>query len=90
MSDQDSAAKRHRQSEKRRVRNRSIRSRVRNSIRTFLDAIESKNKDAATQQLGEVTKLIDAAAGKGVYHRNTAARTKSRLAKRLHVLESAE
>ncbi len=90
MNERDSAAKRHRQSEKRRVRNRSIRSRVRNSIRKYLEAVDATNNDVASERLSEVTKLIDAAAGKGVYHRNTAARTKSRLHKKLSALNSAE
>jgi small subunit ribosomal protein S20 len=90
LNERDSAAKRHRQSEKRRVRNRSIRSRVRSSIRKYLEAVDATNKDVASERLSEVTKLIDSAAGKGVYHRNTAARTKSRLHKKLSALNSAE
>lgn len=90
MNERDSAAKRHRQSEKRRVRNRSIRSRVRSSIRSYLEAVDASNGDMAAERLAEVTKLIDSAAGKGVYHRNTAARTKSRLHKRLSALKSTE
>jgi small subunit ribosomal protein S20 len=45
--------------------------------------VDANSKDAATEQLLVVTKLIDTAAGKGVYHKNTAARTKSRLHKKL-------
>lgn len=84
MIGQGSAAKRHRQSEKRRVRNRAVRSRVRSSIRSFLAAAEANDKDGASTQLQTITKLIDTAAGKGVYHKNTAARTKSRLRKKLN------
>jgi len=81
-----SAAKRHRQSEKRRVQNRAVRSKVRSGIKKFLEAVDAKNKDGATEQLRVVSKLIDTAAGKGVYHKNTAARTKSRLHKKLNAM----
>lgn len=81
---QGSAAKRHRQSEKRRVRNRAVRSKVRSGIKKFLEAVDAQNKETASEQLRSVTKLIDTAAGKGVYHKNTAARTKSRLHRKLN------
>ncbi|MFP4643712.1 MAG: 30S ribosomal protein S20 [Spirochaetales bacterium] len=81
-----SAQKRHEQSEKRRVRNRSVRSEVRTGIRKFKSAIAANDAEAAEQQLAKITKLIDAGAGKGVYHRNTAARTKSRLNRKLKTL----
>ncbi|TVQ24115.1 MAG: 30S ribosomal protein S20 [Spirochaetaceae bacterium] len=84
MRDQSSAAKRHKQSEKHRIRNRAVRSQVRTNIRKFLAAVESDTKDAAGEQLHRVTRLLDGAAGKGIYHRNTVARTKSRLHARLN------
>lgn len=68
------------------MRNRSVRSQVRSGIRRFLEAVEADNKESASKQLQAVTKLIDTAAGKGVYHRNTAARTKSRLHKKLNAM----
>ena len=86
MIGKGSAAKRHRQSEKRRVMNRAVRSQVRSGVKKFLDAADAENKDSATEQLQVVTKLIDTAAGKGVYHKNTAARTKSRLHKKLNAM----
>lgn len=82
-----SAAKRYRQSEKRRLRNKAVRSRVRSSIRRFREAIDANDKKEAESRFQEVAKLIDTAAGKGVYHRNTAARTKSRLSKHLQKLQ---
>ena len=86
MAGQGSAAKRHRQSEKARLRNKAVRSEVRTSIRKFLTAVEAQDKDVASEQLKAVTKLIDTAAGKGLYHSNTAARTKSRLTRKLNAL----
>ncbi len=83
MPNSRDAAKRHRQSLKRRSHNRSIRSKVRTSIKTFESAVASGKKDQAEASYAQVVKLIDTAAGKGLYHKNTAARKKSRLHKRL-------
>jgi len=48
--------------------------------------VDSKEKATAETQYAEVVKLIDTASGKGLYHRNTAARKKSRLYKKLTAL----
>ena len=77
------AAKRHRQSLKRRVHNRSIKSTVRTSIKSFEVSVKKKDKDAAETHYADFVKLIDTATGKGIYHKNTAARKKSRLYKAL-------
>jgi small subunit ribosomal protein S20 len=87
LAGQGSAVKRHRQSERRRLRNRAVRSRVRSGIRNFLAAVEASHKDSASTQLKSVTQLIDSATGKGVYHKNTAARTKSRLTRKLNAMK---
>jgi small subunit ribosomal protein S20 len=63
-----------------------MRSKVRTSIRSFHESVEAQDRATAEQRLHEVMKLIDTAAGKGVYHKNTAARTKSRLQKKLNTL----
>lgn len=86
MPNSNDAAKRHRQNLKRRTHNRSIRSRVRTSIKAFETAVDSKDKAVAETAYAEFVKLMDTAAGKGLYHRNTAARKKSRLHKRLSAL----
>ncbi len=86
MPNSNDAAKRHRQNLKRRIHNRSIKSHVRTSIRAFESAVDSKEKATAETQYAEVVKLIDTAAGKGLYHRNNAARKKSRLFKKLTAL----
>jgi small subunit ribosomal protein S20 len=81
-----SAAKRHRQSEKQRVHNRVIRSRVRTSVRRVLAAVDENDRDAAQSAFLEFSSLIDSAARKGVYHRNNAARKKSRMAKKVNAI----
>ncbi|TVR91343.1 MAG: 30S ribosomal protein S20 [Spirochaetaceae bacterium] len=90
MTKVGSAAKRHRQSEKRRVRNRSVRSQVRTGTRKFLEACQANEKENAQQRYLELTKLIDSAASKGIYPRNNAARKKSRLHKKLNAVISSQ
>jgi small subunit ribosomal protein S20 len=74
-----SALKRMRQSEKRRVRNRTIRSQVRTAVKTARAA----GGDAQRSAIAEAIRTLDKAVTKGVVHRNTAARKKSALARRL-------
>ena len=88
MSVYNSAAKRNRQSEKHRLRNKMIRSRVRNNTRKLAELIEGKAQDKAQIQFKEVSILLDRAVSKGVYHRNTAARKKHRLHKLLNSLSA--
>ncbi len=75
-----SAEKRERQEAKRRLRNRMAKSTMRTAIKKFDAAVAAGDKDAAVKALVESNKLLDTVAGKGIIHRNTAARKKSRLA----------
>ncbi len=75
------AAKRQRQNLKARAHNRAMRSTVRTSIKTFEAAVEAKDKAKAEAAYAHFVKLMDTAAGKGLYHKNMAARKKSRLHK---------
>ena len=86
MAEKGSAAKRHRQSLRRRMRNRMAVSEVRTSVKSFMSAVDAKNKEEAEKAFRLVVKKIDTAAGKGILHRNTVARKKSRLAKMLNRL----
>ena len=86
MPNSNDAAKRHRQSLKARAHNRSIKSTVRSSIKSFEAAVKTQNKAEAEASYARFVKLIDTAAGKGLYHKNTAARKKSRLHKALAAL----
>lgn len=85
-----SAAKRHRQSVKRRQRNRAVRSEVHTETRKFSEAFAQGDRTGATEHFETLKRLIDSAVGKGVIHKNTAARTKSRLQKKLNSLAAAE
>ena len=75
-----SAEKRERQEAARRLRNRAAKSTVRTAIKKYESAVAKADKEAAAVALAESNKLLDAAVGKGLIHRNTADRKKSRLA----------
>ena len=79
MANTKSAMKRIRQSERRRLRNRAMRSKIRGSVKTAR-AAEGAARPAA---ILEAIRVLDKAVSKGVIHRNTAARKKSALAWRL-------
>jgi small subunit ribosomal protein S20 len=78
-----SALKAHRQSLVHRERNRKFRSQLRTTLKQIRSVIDGKDKAAAKKQLGTAISLIDKMASKGVIHRNTASRYKSRLSARL-------
>jgi small subunit ribosomal protein S20 len=77
-----SALKRMRQGEKRRVRNRAVRSQVRTAVKAARTALGTTPSDARATVV-EAIRALDRAVNKGVVHRNTAARKKSALARRL-------
>ena len=79
MANTKSAKKRMRQNERRRLRNRAVRSKVRSAVK---DARASQGTDMQTSVAAAIREL-DRAVSKGVVHRNTAARKKSALARRL-------
>jgi small subunit ribosomal protein S20 len=79
MPNHKSAEKRVRQGEKRRVINRSHRSKVRTYIKKLRTALDSGNSQDVQTVLPEVISVIDKSVQKGVLHKNAAARYKSRL-----------
>jgi len=81
LANTKSAMKRDRQSGRRRLRNRALRTKLRGAIKTARSA-EGATKPAAVL---EAIRALDKAVSKGVVHRNTAARKKSALARRLVV-----
>jgi small subunit ribosomal protein S20 len=78
-----SALKAHRQSLVHRERNRKYRSQLRTTLKQIRTVIDGKDQAAAKKQLNAAISLIDKMAGKGIIHRNTASRYKSRLNARL-------
>ena len=70
--------------EKRRQRNKSVRSAARTEMRKFREAVEAGDKAAAEAQLRVASRKLDKAVTKGVFRRNNAANKKSRMAKALN------
>lgn len=81
MANHPSALKRMRQNEKKRLRNMSYRSKTKTAVKKFLGAVESKAPNTA-ELLSEATSLLHKGVSKGVFHKNTASRTISRLSKK--------
>lgn len=79
-----SARKRVRQAAKRRLRNRRVKATVKTQVRKVEAALESGDVEAARAAYAAAARLIDKAVSKSVLHRNTAARRKSRLARRIN------
>jgi small subunit ribosomal protein S20 len=79
----ESAKKRLRQSEKRRLRNRIYRSEARTYIKRANQLIAEQKLDEAAEVAALAASALDRAAQKGVVHKRNAARRKSRLIKRL-------
>jgi small subunit ribosomal protein S20 len=83
-----SAEKRMRQSERRRARNKTVRSNARTAVKRFRTAAESGDPDAARAQLHATEHVVRKAAAKGVIPKRRASRIVSRLARRLDALSS--
>jgi small subunit ribosomal protein S20 len=83
MANHFSALKRARQTTKRTAQNRANSSRLRTALRKFRTALQSGDSAQAKTGFSECVSQIDKAVKKGVIHKNTAARYKSRLNARL-------
>jgi len=88
MANIKSAIKRIRTSEKRRLRNAAVRSSVRSSVKSARTALEGGQAAQARETLQRTIQILDKAVTKGVIHKNTAARKKSRLTRQLNALAS--
>jgi small subunit ribosomal protein S20 len=86
MANHKSAEKRARQAERRRQINRRNRSRLRTAIKKLRAALAAGDQAAARTLLPETFSIIDKSIHKGIIHRNTAARYKSRLTARVNAL----
>ena len=82
MANIKSQIKRNRTNEKRRLRNKAVKSELKTAVRRFREAADSGDQAAATTALRSATKLLDKAASKGVIHKNQAANRKSAMAQR--------
>lgn len=75
-----SAVKANRQNVKRREHNREFRSKLRTGLKAIRQALDAEDVEAAKALLGKTQSLVDKMATKGIIHKNTASRYKSRLA----------
>jgi len=83
-----SQIKRNRQNEKRRLRNKSVKSSLKTAVRKFNETAATGDSEAATALLRDASRKLDKAVSKGVIHKNQAANRKSAIAKRLASLAS--
>ena len=87
MANTASALKRVRSNSRKRIRNRTVRTRTRTAVRTAREALaKPNNADEARQVTMQAISALDKAAEKGVLHKKNASRRKSRLMKKLATL----
>ena len=81
-----SGLKRRRQGEVRRIRNRAVRTRVRNAIKELRTAISGGDAAKVQTLLPKTVSAIDVGVRKGVLHGNSGARSKARLSAQAHTV----
>ncbi|MDK4649841.1 30S ribosomal protein S20 [Kingella kingae] len=86
MANSAQARKRARQSLKNRAHNVSLRTAFRTAVKKVLKAVEAGDKAAAQATFSDSTKVLDRIADKGVFHKNKAARHKSRLSAKIKAM----
>lgn len=86
MAHHKSAIKRIKQNAKKNARNRHVSSTLKTYIKRVREAVEAKDKDAATAALKAAIPVIDKSATKGVIHSSSASRNVSRLTKLVSTL----
>ncbi len=89
MARNASAMKQHKQSERRRLANRSRKSMIRTFTKKAVEAASTGDMEAAAKYQRVVQGLVDHAAKTSTFHKNTAARKKARLAKRIRSVQPA-
>jgi small subunit ribosomal protein S20 len=86
MANHVSALKRARQTVKRTAVNRANKSHVRKSLRALREAVTKGDHSGVTEQYSQTVSALDKSVQKGVLHKNTASRYKSRLHARVKAL----
>ena len=87
MANIKSAIKRIRSSARKEKRNRVVRGQARTAVKNAHAALSARKADEAQASIQEAVRALDSAAGKGMIHKNNAARRKSRLMKQLNQLQ---
>ncbi|MDQ1271816.1 MAG: small subunit ribosomal protein [Planctomycetota bacterium] len=88
MPTMKSAKKRLRQNVKHNLRNRSYRSALKTQIKDFLGVVKEGKVQPAEEELRLTVQKLDKAAKKGILHKKTASRRKSRLTKKLNQIKA--
>ena len=83
MANIKSQIKRIGQNERRRVRNKAVKSELKTAVRRFREAADAGDTQATNAALRSASRLLDKAASKGVIHKNQAANRKSAMAQRV-------
>lgn len=86
MAHHKSAIKRIRQNKVLNLRNKARRTRVRNAIKAVRAALQTQDLDGARTAYSEMVPVVDKMVSLGILHKNTVARTKSRLSKHIKQL----
>jgi small subunit ribosomal protein S20 len=89
MANIKSQIKRNRQNEKAHERNKAVRSALKTATKKMSTAVAEGDADAATQRALEASRAFDKAAAKGIVHKRTAARHKSRITKAANMAASS-
>ena len=89
MANIKSQIKRNRTNERRRLRNKAVKSELKTAVRRFREAADTGDQAAATTALRSASRLLDKAVSKGIIHKNQAANRKSAIAKKLNELQNA-
>lgn len=90
MPKSKSVLKRERQNEKRRLRNKAVKTLVKTMVRRARESLASNNLEKARVDVHRAVRQLDKASEHGILHRNTTSRKKSRLMKKLAKLENAK
>ena len=88
MANHKSAIKRARQNEKRRLRNKATKTKIKNIVKGVRFSANENSKEAALTELSSAKSIIDNAAKKGVIHKKTASRKISRLSRLVNTISA--
>ncbi|MGH2604261.1 MAG: 30S ribosomal protein S20 [Dehalococcoidia bacterium] len=88
MANIKSQIKRNRQNEKRRLRNKAVKSSLKTAVRKFRETVAAGDAEQAGALMREASRALDKAASKGVIHKNQAANRKSAIAHQFGSLSS--
>jgi len=83
-----SQIKRVKTNEKRRLRNKSVKSSLRTAIRRFREAVEAGDTEQIVERQRSASRALDKAASKGVIHANQAANKKASLARQVNSISA--